>query len=68
MFNKALLNAEFAAHNTTGRKVSQQIGMNERTFYTKMNTGKWSVSEARAIIKTVGIDPMRGAEIFLSLN
>lgn len=66
MYDKNELNAEFAAHGTTGRQVSKQIGMTEKTFYTKMNTGKWGVQEAKAIIKVVGIDLNRGAEIFLT--
>ena len=66
MYDERVLRAEIYAHGKTPRQVSQDIGMNERTFYRKMRSGGWKIDEARDVIRAASIPLNRGADIFLT--
>ena len=53
-----------AERGLSQRKVAEQLGMTEKTFYTKMKKGVFGTDEAEKIICILGIE--NPAEIFFA--
>ena len=66
MYNVKAVKAAFAEKGTTARKVSRELGINEKTFYTKLHRGTWGIEDARRIGEVVGLDPETMVRLFLS--
>lgn len=63
MIRTDLLRGVIAQKNTSQRKVAKQLGMTEKTFYTKMKKGVFDSDEISEMISLLDID--NPAEIFL---
>lgn len=65
MYDVKEVRAELARRGLTSRKICLKAGMNERTFYRKINSGKLSLEETKAISKAAGFDPDTATRLFL---
>ena len=64
MIRTDLLRGVIAQKNTSRRKVAKQLGMTEKTFYTKMKKGVFDSDEISEMISLLDID--NPAEIFFA--
>lgn len=62
--NTAKLKGIIAEKGFSQREVAKDIGMTEKTFYTKMKKGVFGTDEVMAMIKL--LDIQNPADIFLS--
>lgn len=65
--NVAKLRGKFAERNLPLYKGAQCLGISERTFYSKMQTGKLSCEDAKKLANLLGINSQDElVDIFLS--
>lgn len=64
MIRTDLLRGVIAQKNTSQRKVAKQLGMTEKTFYTKMKKGVFDSDEISEMISLLDID--NPSEIFFA--
>jgi len=64
MIRTDLLRGVIAQKNMSQRKVAKQLGMTEKTFYTKMKKGVFDSDEISEMISLLDID--NPAEIFFA--
>ena len=56
MINANLLRAKIAENGLNQKIVAEKIGMSEKTFSTKMRTGKFGLDEAEKMIELLKIE------------
>lgn len=64
MVDTAKLRGIIAERGFSQRQVAKELGMAEKTFYTKMKTGVFGTDEAEKLIDMLSI--VNPAEIFLA--
>lgn len=64
MVDTAKLRGIIAERGFSQRQVAKELGMAEKTFYTKMKTGVFGTDEAEKLIDMLAI--VNPAEIFLA--
>ena len=56
MINANALRAKIVENGMTQREVAKQIGISEKTFSLKMNSGKFGLDEAEKMIDLLNIE------------
>lgn len=56
MINAKLIRAKIVERGMTQKQLAREIGMSEKTFSVKMNTGKFGLDEADKMIRILQID------------
>ena len=56
MINTNLIRAKIAENGMTQKQVAKEIGMSEKTFSIKMNSGKFGLDEADKMIRLLNIE------------
>ena len=64
MVNTDKLRGLMAEKRITGEQMADKIGIARKTFYNKMQTGKFGLDEAEVIIQTLHIE--NPADIFFA--
>lgn len=62
--NSQKLKGKIVELNTTQEDIANLLGMSRTTFYRKMKSGKFTVSEAKSIALELKLDDCEAVEIF----
>lgn len=66
MYEKDKLVAAIYSVGKTPRQVSKEISMPEKTFYRKLQTGKWGIDDMKNIATHCGFTQSQTFDIFLA--
>lgn len=66
MFNSEKLRDKMRENDVPISKVLANLGINKSTFYRKMNSGGFTISEASKLVEVVGLTKSDAVSIFLA--
>ena len=66
MYNKNKLIGVIYERGLTGAKIAKEIGTSQRTFYRKLESGKWSRKDIDSISTVVQLDADAIKNIFFA--
>lgn len=64
------LRGKMVEHRFTVRKLSEELGINEATFYRKLNSSglDFTIGEMHHIVDALGLNNSEAIDIFLAAN
>lgn len=65
MYQANKVKAAIVESGKSGRELAKDMGMSERQFYRKLNSGKWYPQEIQALSANAGWDEEKTLSLFL---